>query len=98
MKIISRKALRLFWERHGNSEVALKVWYKRVEKARWKNLNNIKVDFSSVDFAGNDRFIFNIKGNTYRLIAKIDFDYQLVFIKFIGTHAEYDKIIDPRNI
>ena len=92
MRVISRKTLRIYWKKHNDSEDVLKIWYKRVEKAKWKNLSFLKKDFQSVDFIGNDRYVFNIKGNNYRLIAKIDFDYQLVFIRFIGTHSEYDKI------
>ena len=92
MRIISRKTLRKYWEKHSDSEFPLKVWYKRVEKLNWKNWNEIKNDFPTADFVGNDRYVFNIKGNSYRLVVKIDFDYQLVFIRFAGIHAEYDKI------
>ncbi len=92
MRIIAKRTLRNFWEKHADAEVTLRIWYKETEKAKWKNLNELKSKHKSVDYVGNDRYVFNIKGNHYRLIAKIDFTFQLIFIRFVGTHADYDKI------
>ena len=92
MHIISRPQIHEFWNKHADSETALKVWFQKTKKAQWNNLNELKIDFPSADYIGNDRYVFNIKGNKYRLVAMIFFDIRTVFIRFIGTHAEYDKI------
>lgn len=92
MRVIAKKILREFWEKHNDCEQQLKAWFQEASKADWKNPNEIKSEYPSASIVGNDRMIFNIKGNNYRLIVKINFDYQMVWIRFIGTHAEYDKI------
>ena len=92
MHIISRTKLILFWTKHEDSEIALKIWFKKTKNAKWKNLNEMKKDFPSVDFVGNNRFVFDIKGNNYRIVVIAFFTGQKVFIRFVGTHAEYDKI------
>ena len=92
MRIIARRTIKLFWEKHPESEDALKIWYKRVSNAKWINFSELKVDFGSADMVGSERVVFNIKGNSYRLIAKVDFEFQLVFIRFIGSHSDYDKM------
>ena len=92
MRIIARKTLREFWIDHANGEQPLKAWYQEVSKANWKSINELKIDFPSVSILKGNRIVFNIKGNTYRLIVKMNFDYQMCWIRFIGTHAEYDKI------
>ncbi|WP_353959772.1 type II toxin-antitoxin system HigB family toxin [Belliella kenyensis] len=76
----------------------LRFWYATTSKKEWSSLNDIKNDFNSVDYVGNHRFVFNIKGNSYRLIAIISFSAKKVYIRFIGIHAEYDKIQDIQNI
>lgn len=73
-------------------------WYETAQRAEWKSLNDIRAAFNSVDFVGNDRYVFNIKGNDYRLVVIVRFSKGRVFIRFIGTHAEYDKITDIKNI
>lgn len=73
-------------------------WYETAKRAEWKSLNDIRAVFNSVDFVGNDRYVFNIKGNDNRLVVVIRFFKGRVFIRFIGTHAEYDKIKDIKNI
>ncbi len=101
MRIISKRTLREYWEKHGDSENALKIWYKETEAAQWKNFVELKKIFRTADYVGNDRVVFDIKGNNYRLIAKIDFEFRLVFVRFVGTHAEYDKInkkVKAKNI
>ena len=92
MRIIAISTLRNFWATHPNSEQALKEWYVKTERANWNSLNDIRKDFNSVDYVKNQRYVFNIKGNDYRLIAAIKFTPSLVYIRFVGTHSEYDKI------
>ena len=84
--------MRDFWEKHSDSEQQLKAWFQETSKAEWKTPNVIKAEYPSVSILKDNRFVFNIKGNNYRLIVKINFDYQMVWIRFIGTHAEYDKV------
>ena len=92
MVIISKTILIEFGANHSESIEALNRWYEVSKQANWNSLNEIKKSFNSVDFVGNDRYVFNIKGNKYRLVAMIFFDIRTVFVRFIGTHAEYDKI------
>jgi mRNA interferase HigB len=92
LRVIAKKILREFWERHNDCEQQLKAWFQEVSKAEWENHNEIKAEYPSASIIGNDRTVFNIKGNSYRLIVKINFDYQMVWIRFIGTHSEYDKV------
>lgn len=92
MVIISKTILVEFATHYSDSVEALNKWYNESKKANWNNLNDIKKSFNTVDYVGNDRYVFNIKGNKYRLVAMIFFDIRTVFIRFIGTHAEYDKI------
>jgi len=92
LRVIAKKILREFWEKHNDCEQQLKAWFREASKAEWTSPNEIKAEYKSASILGNDRIVFNIKGNTYRLIVKINFDYLMVWIRFIGTHAEYDKI------
>jgi len=92
LRVIAKKILRDFWEKHGGCEQQLKSWFKEASLAEWQNLNDIKAEYPSASILNNLRVVFNIKGNHYRLIVKINFDYQMIWIRFIGTHAEYDKI------
>lgn len=92
MVIISKTVLADFGAEHADSVEALNKWYDTCRKANWKNLSELKKTFGSVDFVGNDRYVFNIKGNKYRLVAMIFFDIRTMFIRFIGTHAQYDEI------
>ena len=94
MRIISHRKLKEFYESegHGDSKVALQRWYEIAEKADWHSLAEIKVDFPSTDYVGNQHYIFNIKGNSYRLVVVIKFTIGRIFIRFVGTHSEYDKI------
>lgn len=92
MHVISYKRIREFIERHPDAHVKLRRWYKWMKKGKFTNLNEIRRKFPDVDYIGNDRFVFNISGNRYRLIAVIFLSTQIVLIRFIGTHAEYDNI------
>lgn len=97
MGAIAQKILRYFWEKHSNCEQQLKAWFQEASKAEWKHPNDIKKEYPSASIVGSDRIVFNIKGNTYRLIVKVNFDYQMIWIQFIGTHVEYDKV-NPKSI
>lgn len=98
MRVITFRRIKEFSEKHADAEIPLRFWYAVTSKKKWFTLNDIKKDFNSVDYVGNHRFVFNIKGNTYRLIAIISFNAQKVYVRFIGTHAEYDKIKDIQTI
>ncbi|WP_204105070.1 MULTISPECIES: type II toxin-antitoxin system HigB family toxin [Spirulina sp. CCY15215] len=90
MRIISRKALREFWEKHANAQSGLLLWYDRIINASFNDLSEIRQVFPSADLVGN-LTVFNISGNRYRLIAYIDYEYKILFIRSVLTHAEYDK-------
>ena len=92
MVIIAKRALTQYSAKHSDTIVALMEWYDIVSEADWSNVNEVKQTFNSADYVGNERFVFNIKGNRYRLVAAVIFSIRTVYIKFIGTHAEYDKI------
>lgn len=92
MRIIAKKTLKAFWSKHPDSEQALKSWHRETEIARWKNIHELKAEYPHASILKDNRIAFNIKGNKYRLIVRFNFDHQICWIKFIGTHAEYDKI------
>ena len=92
MRIIAKSTLRDYWFKHPDCEQALKAWYQETDHSEWQNPNDIKLKYPSASIVANNRIVFNIKGNSYRLIVKINYTYQMVWIRFIGTHAEYDKI------
>jgi mRNA interferase HigB len=98
MRIITYKRIQEFVTKYADSETPLNYWYHTTKSSNWKNLNDIKNTFNSVDYVGNNRYVFNIKGNNYRLIVIISFNAQKVYIRFIGTHEDYDKIKDIKNI
>ena len=92
MRVISKGTLKTFWEKHNDCEQQLLTWYREADKAQWKNTMDIKSEYPSASFLEGNRVVFNIKGNNYRLIVKINFAYQMVWVRFIGTHSAYDKI------
>ena len=92
MRVVAKKILREFWEKHEDCEQQLKSWFREAEKAEWKNLNQIKDEYPSASILNDNRVVFNIKGNNYRLIVKISYEYEMIWIRLIGTHAEYHKI------
>lgn len=92
LRVVAKKILRDFWEIHGDCEQQLKSWFQEASTAEWKNPNQIKLDYPSASILNDNRIVFNIKGNNYRLIVKVTYEYQMIWIRFIGTHAEYDKI------
>lgn len=94
MRVIAFKSLRLFFEKpeYADSEIPLRAWYHDAKSAEWKNPNELKQQFKNASIVGEGRVVFNIKGNTYRLVVAIDYELKVVFIRFIGTLSEYDKI------
>jgi len=92
MRIIAQKALRDFWERYPDAEEPLLAWYREVEQEDWDTPAKIKDKYRSASIVGNNRVVFNIKGNDYRLVVRINYRHRIVHIRFIGTHAEYDRI------
>ncbi|QXP55200.1 type II toxin-antitoxin system HigB family toxin [Cellulophaga sp. HaHa_2_95] len=92
MRIYSRGTLKRFWIKYPESKDQLLVWYDIISKNEYKNSNEIKVVFGSADYVKNGKIVFNICGNKYRLIVKINYTKHLVFVLFVGTHKEYDKI------
>lgn len=92
MRIIAKRTLKQFWLNHADCEEQLKAWYRETEKSKWENINQLKIDYPSASILKENRIVYNIKGNNYRLIVKFNFEHQLCWIRFIGTHAEYDKI------
>lgn len=97
MHIIARKTLRVFWERHPDSEDSLRSWHNQVEKEAWETPQQIMESFPNARMIGRNRAIFNVKGNRYRLIVHIDYQMKRVYVRFIGTHAEYD-LVDAREV
>ncbi len=95
MRIIAKKTLKDFWEGnpgHNDSEGPLKAWHKEVENAHWENSADVKAQYGTASIVGNNRVVFNIHGKKYRLVVKINYQIGIVYIRFIGTHQEYDKI------
>lgn len=98
MQVIAKKTLREFWLRHPAAEVPLKLWYARTVRARWTRPGDLKDQFgATVDFVAGNRVIFDISGNKYRLVVKIDYGVGLVLIRFVGVRAAYDRI-DARTV
>lgn len=98
MRIIAKKTLTQYAETHPQAASGLDDWFEKTRKAVWNNLADIKQTFNSVDYVGNQRYVFNINGNNYRLVVLILMTSKSVYIRFIGTHAEYDRIKDIENI
>lgn len=92
MRVIAKKILRDFWLAHAGCEQQLKSWFQEATNASWKNPNQIKKEYPSASILNDNRIVFNIKGNNYKLVVKINYHYQMVWIRFVGTHSEYDKI------
>lgn len=91
-RIISKRTLREFWEKHAESEQYLKTWFETAKNANWLSPNDIKDTYISASILKDSRVVFNIKGNSYRLIVKFNYEKQWAFIRFVGTHTEYDKV------
>ena len=94
MRVIAVTTLRAFWERpaHKNTEGPLKAWYAEVMKDRWLQPADIKAQYGTASILRNNRVVFNIKGNDYRLVVSVSYKLQIVYVKFVGTHREYDAV------
>lgn len=93
MRIIAKRTLVQFWESgHGDAEQPLKAWHAMAKAASWSDPSEIKAKFSTASFLANNRVVFNIGGNKYRLVVKVEYAIKAVYIRFIGSHTEYDKI------
>ena len=97
MRIISIQKLKEYWEKHNDAEIPLREWYSKVNKAHWTCFKDIKKDFNSVDYVGDQKYVFNIKGNNHRLIVAIKFTPALVYVRLVGTHSEYERL-DVKSI
>ena len=91
-RIFSKSTLKEYWLKNPDSEQYLKTWFHTAMNANWKTPNEVKQTYANASILKESRIVFNIKGNTYRLVAKFNFEKQWIFIRFIGTHNEYDKI------
>jgi mRNA interferase HigB len=98
MRVIAKKTLVAFYTEHRDAETAIEEWHEKTQEAEWENFAQVKETFKSADFVGNNRIVFNIKGNHYRLVALVLFKVKMVYIRFIGTHGEYDKIENIKEI
>ncbi|MEW6114851.1 MAG: type II toxin-antitoxin system HigB family toxin [Thermodesulfobacteriota bacterium] len=92
MRVMSRRTLEAFWERHRDSEQPLRAWYAEAKKARWTKPVDVIRSYPNARAIGKDRLVFDIKGNAYRLVVAVRYDKGLVFVRFVGTHSEYDRI------
>ena len=92
MRVIAKRALREFWERHPAARKLLLAWFREVERADWDTPAAVKARYPAASIVGGDRVVFNIKGNAYRLVVKIRYERRVVYVRFVGTHAEYDAV------
>lgn len=94
MRVIAFRTIREFFEKpeYQDSETSLRAWYHDAKSAEWENSNELKLQYKNASIVGEGRVVFNIKGNSYRLVVAIDYEFQIIFIRFIGTHKQYDKI------
>lgn len=97
MRVIKKRTLQNFWEGHLDSKKPLEAWYAEAKAANWQTSADIKVQYKNASILKNSRVVFNIHGNKYRLIVKINYPFSIVYIRFIGTHREYD-LIDAEEI
>lgn len=92
MRIIALSTLREFWRTHPDAEIPLRSWYADASRAGWRKPADIKAAYRSASFIANNRVAFNVKGNDYRLVAAVHYNRGMMFVRFVGTHREYDKI------
>jgi len=92
MRIIARKTLKEFWEIHSDAEQPHRSWFAKASQANWQTPADVEMDYRHASFVANNRIVFNIKGNDYRLVAAIKYEYSVVYIRFVGTHQAYDRI------
>jgi len=92
VRIIARRTLREFWEQHTEAEQSLRAWYHDVSQADWKSPADVKRVYASASIVGENRLVFNIGGNRYRLVVAVNYKYRMCYVRFVGTHKAYDKI------
>lgn len=92
MRVFSLSTLREFWEKHPDAEQPLRAWFVEAERADWAGPTDVKARYRSADFIAGDRVVFNIKGNNYRLIVAIKYRFKAVYVRFVGTHVDYDNV------
>ena len=92
MRIISRRILREFWVKHPDATTALQTWFHDVDRARWSSPTDIKENYRNASIVANNRAVFNIKGNRYYLVVVVIYQYDMVYIRFVGTHEQYEQI------
>lgn len=92
MHVLALKTLKLFWQRHPDAEQAIRAWYYEAKNARWAKSADVKARYPSASIVRAERIVFNICGNKYRLIVRVNFGSGTAFVRFVGTHAEYDKV------
>lgn len=97
MRVIARRTLKVFWEKHRRAEQPLKSWFREASQANWDSPEEIKRRYRDASFLQGNRVLFNVGGNKYRLIVHANYTYRALYIRFVGTHAEYD-CIDPEHI
>lgn len=98
MRIIAKRTLRDFWEAYPDAETSLRFWFEQIAKQDWQTPNDIINAFNGADIVGNGRMVFNIAGNKYRLVIKFVYETQICYVRFIGTHKEYDRISDIQHL
>lgn len=96
MRVIAKKTLVKYYTAHADAKVALEDWYERTKKFEWENFADLKRTFNSADNVGNKRIVFNIKGNDYRLVAIVLFKAKMVYVRFVGTHGEYERMTEEQ--
>jgi len=92
MRIIALRVLREFWIRHPDAEIPLRSWFAATRRARWNSPAEVKAAYRNASFIANNRIVFNLKGNDYRLVVAVHYNRGMMFIRFVGTHREYDRI------
>ncbi len=97
MQVIAKRTIRQFWEGHPRAEGPLRIWFAKVSAAKWSGPADVKAAFGSADFVADNRVIFDIGGNKYRLVAHVSYTYGRVLVKFVGTHSQYDHI-NPETV
>lgn len=98
MRIIAKKTLVEYYTAHNDAETALEDWHEKTVNAEWSCFADVRQTFNSADYVGNNRIVFNIRGNQYRLVALVLFRIKMVYIRFVGTHKEYDEIKEIETI
>lgn len=92
MNVIAKKPINQYIKQYPEAKTGLLVWYQAVTKLRWGNPHDVKLNFGNASIVGDNTVVFNIKGNEYRLVVKVHYNFQRIFVRWFGTHKEYDKI------